>query len=48
MILIEMFFFLFKGDWIFVVDHPCEFLTQLFMTMKRNHNNDQFLKIKEQ
>ncbi|CAF4610517.1 unnamed protein product [Rotaria sp. Silwood1] len=34
-----------RGDWIFVIDHPCEFITQLFMAMGRNHNNDNYLKI---
>ena len=37
--------FYFKGDWLIVVEHPCEFLTQLFMVLKRNDNNDRFLKI---
>ncbi|CAF4284368.1 unnamed protein product, partial [Adineta steineri] len=35
-----------RGDWLVLVDHPCEFITQLFMIMKRDHNNDGFLKIK--
>ncbi|CAF2482126.1 unnamed protein product [Rotaria sp. Silwood2] len=34
-----------RGDWIFLIDHPCEFITQLFMAMKRNHNDDNYLKI---
>jgi hypothetical protein len=38
-------FFDFKGDWLVVVDHPCEFITQLFMVLKRDNNNDRFLKI---
>jgi hypothetical protein len=28
-----------------VVEHPCEYITQLFMALKRNDNNDRFLKI---
>jgi hypothetical protein len=35
-----------KGDWLFVLDHPCEFITQLFMAMGRTDNNDHYLKIK--
>ncbi|CAF3871595.1 unnamed protein product [Rotaria sordida] len=34
-----------RGDWIFLIDHPCEFITQLFMAMRRNHNDDNYLKI---
>lgn len=34
----------FKGDWLVVVERPCEFLTQLFMILKRDHNDDHFLK----
>ncbi|CAF3935271.1 unnamed protein product [Rotaria sp. Silwood2] len=37
-----------RGDWLVVVDHPCEFITQLFMTMKRNNNSDSFLKFASQ
>jgi len=42
----NVYFFCCKGDWLFVVDHPCEFITQLFMTMGRNENTDHYLKIK--
>ncbi|UJR08659.1 hypothetical protein I4U23_012918 [Adineta vaga] len=35
-----------RGDWLFLLDHPCEFIVQLFMTMKRNNNDDSFLKIR--
>ncbi len=38
------FFPCFKGDWLIVVEHPCEFITQLFMILKRENNNDRFLK----
>ncbi|CAF3630211.1 unnamed protein product [Rotaria sordida] len=34
-----------RGDWLVLVDHPCEFITQLFITMGRNDNSDDFLKI---
>jgi len=33
-----------KGDWLVLVDHPCEFVTQLFMAMGRDNNDDNFLK----
>ena len=42
------FLFLFlcsQGDWLIVVDHPCEFITRLFMIMGRDNNDDRFLKI---
>jgi len=34
----------FKGDWLVLVDHPCEFVTQLFMVLGRDNNDDNFLK----
>lgn len=34
----------FQGDWLVLVDHPCEFITQLFMILKRDNNDDHFLK----
>ncbi|CAF5200446.1 unnamed protein product [Rotaria magnacalcarata] len=37
-----------RGDWLAVVDHPCEFITQLFMVMGRDNNSDGFLQIKAQ
>ncbi|CAF0779597.1 unnamed protein product [Rotaria sp. Silwood1] len=37
-----------RGDWLVVVDHPCEFITQLFMTMRRDDNSDGFLKFETQ
>lgn len=38
-------FLCFQGDWLFIVEHPCEFLTQLFMAMGMKTNDDQFLQI---
>ncbi|CAF1114974.1 unnamed protein product [Adineta steineri] len=35
-----------RGDWIFLVDHPCECITQIFTALGRNDNNDHYLKIK--
>lgn len=36
---------LLQGDWIFIIDYPCEFLAHLFTAMDRNDNDDQFIKI---
>jgi hypothetical protein len=35
-----------KGDWLVIARHPCELITQLFMIMGRENNDDSFLKIK--
>lgn len=35
----------FKGDWLCLLEYPCEFVTYLFMAMKRTNNNDNFLRI---
>ncbi|UJR37535.1 hypothetical protein I4U23_030237 [Adineta vaga] len=34
-----------RGDWLIMTEHPCEFITRLFMAMGRKNNNDGFLKI---
>jgi hypothetical protein len=39
-------FFYFKGDWLIVLDHPCEFVTYLFLVLGRENNDDDFLKFK--
>ncbi|CAF3453095.1 unnamed protein product [Rotaria socialis] len=33
-----------RGDWLFLVDHPCEVVTQMFIAMGRDDNNDKYLK----
>ncbi|CAF1097041.1 unnamed protein product [Adineta ricciae] len=35
-----------RGDWLFLLDYPCEFVVQLFMAMKRTNNDDHLLKIR--
>ncbi|CAF2097960.1 unnamed protein product [Rotaria magnacalcarata] len=34
-----------RGDWLFLVDHPCEVVTQMFIAMGRDDNNDKYLKL---
>jgi hypothetical protein len=35
----------FQGDWLLIVEEPCEFVTQLFVALGRADNSDDFLRI---